>query len=144
MKSKIVAMGMALTAPMVFAKVTAYDKPVPAEVMLWAIAQVETGDDNSKIGRAGERSRWQLGMAEWYSHTGENFAYATFNPVLARQIAGQHLERLTTLLLKRGLLPTPSRLYRKWNPHASEETVQRIVNLCADPVIQTAMMEAGQ
>ena len=136
MKSKIVAMGLALAAPTAAASLPAYDKPVSADVMLWAIAQVETGDDNLKIGQAGERSRWQIGMAEWYSHTDENFAYATFNPLLARRIAESHLERLTALLVKRGLVPTPSRLYRKWNPHAPEDTIQRVVNLCADRILQ--------
>lgn len=44
-------------------------KSLDLSLLLKAIAQVESGNDDTKIGKAGERSRFQLMESVWIQHT---------------------------------------------------------------------------
>lgn len=88
--------------------------PLKAD-LLKAIGAVETGNDNSKIGRAGERSEFQLTYATWRRYTKKSFYLASTDPVLARQVAAMHLEHLKKVLLERGWDVTSFNLALLWN-----------------------------
>lgn len=55
-----------------------------------AIAEIETGNDPSAIGQAGERSAYQFMESTWYDRTDTPFVLATKDPDLAREVAIKH------------------------------------------------------
>ena len=80
---------------------------------LEAISMIETADRDAIVGRAGERSRYQIMPAVWKSYTGSR-DYA--NPEVARTIAERHLTMLEETYRKAtGREPSNFDLYVLWN-----------------------------
>lgn len=68
--SPIVLVGVTQHSPAkeVVVDVTSQPKSVDLSLLLHCIAQVESGDDDSKIGPKGERSRYQISERVWRQH----------------------------------------------------------------------------
>lgn len=80
---------------------------------LAAISMIETGDNDSAVGRAGEVSRYQIKPAIWHQYT-ESKTYR--DPKMSAKIAAQHLEELETAFRnKTGREPTDFDRYVMWN-----------------------------
>ncbi len=80
---------------------------------LAAISMLETGDNDRAVGKAGERSRYQLMPSTWRMYTTQK-DYT--NPVLAAKIAARHLEALeTNFRAKTHREPTDFDRYVLWN-----------------------------
>ena len=78
-----------------------------------AISMIETADRDMVVGRAGERSRYQIMPAVWKHYTASR-DYA--NPQVARAIAEKHLSVLEETYRKAtGREPSNFDLYVLWN-----------------------------
>lgn len=71
------------------------ESPAPApspdlEALLWAIRQVETGDNPRRVGSLGERSAYQFMRATWEQHTRWRFELNAQNPTIADEVARRH------------------------------------------------------
>lgn len=92
--------------------------PVPevidSERLLAAIAMVETGNDNSKLGKWGERSAWQFGKPTWRQYTTEPFHRASTDRLLSKRIADRHYQYLSTWLQRRKIAVTVRTLAAAW------------------------------
>ena len=103
-----------------------------------ALSMLETGDDDSMVGRAGEISRYQVMKSEWKTVTpSRNYT----NPELARQVAlkllDQRVQRFETIHQR---IPTDFEFYALWNAPTQAltgkisrvvaERCQRFANLC--------------
>jgi hypothetical protein len=62
--------------------------------LLWAIAAVETGHDDAAIGRAGERSQYQIMEVVWRQHE-PSLPHDRCAGQAATDVANQHLHWLT-------------------------------------------------
>ena len=83
--------------------------------MLAVIRQVETGDDSSVRGAAGERGAYQITPAVWHQHMGaQPFSDAAI-PAYADACALKHLRWLADGMRRAGVSPTPARLALAWN-----------------------------
>lgn len=114
----------------------------PRDTFLYAIRQVETGDNPAKVGRHGELGAYQFRRATWEQHTTTPFAWAR-NPIAAMTVAEAHYEWLKARLRLAGVSPTPYRLALAWNagvsaaihrhpPKASVDYANRVDNLYHD------------
>jgi hypothetical protein len=80
---------------------------------LEAISMIETADRDSVVGKAGERSRYQIMPKVWHSYTTSR-DYR--NPQLARAVAERHLAALEETFQKAtGRQPTDFDRYVLWN-----------------------------
>lgn len=61
-------------------------------VLLWAIAQVESGGNDRLIGTSGERSKYQISATVWRQHTKEPFSRCRGKR--ATEIATKHVRWL--------------------------------------------------
>lgn len=80
---------------------------------LFALGMIETGNEDSAVGSAGEVSRYQLSPQVWrnYSSCGD---YA--NPVVAAEVARMHWAFLANYFRNRsGRAPTDFDMYVLWN-----------------------------
>ncbi|MCM2304073.1 MAG: lytic transglycosylase domain-containing protein [Elusimicrobia bacterium] len=110
---------------------------VDIEALLRALAAVESGSDPRAIGRAGERSQWQIRPATWRQYTRAPFAAATTNEVLAQLVARTHLRTLLAVAERRHGAAwrhfTPhgraAEVARRWNPRAPAAYAKRVANL---------------
>jgi len=104
-----------------------------------ALSMIETGNNDSMVGRAGEISRYQVLKSEWSSIT-TSTRYT--DPELARQVALRLLEQRVQRfesIYKRP--PTDFEFYGLWNAPAQvlngrvsrvvQERCNRFVNLCS-------------
>jgi hypothetical protein len=80
---------------------------------LEAISMIETADRDTLVGRAGERSRFQIMPTVWkYYTTSRDYA----NPQVARTVAERHLSVLEATYRKAtGREPSDFDLYVLWN-----------------------------
>lgn len=69
----------------------AHARPLDLDAMLWAIRQVETGDNPRALGRLGERSAYQFRALTWRNYVRAPFRLATTNPHAADLVAARHL-----------------------------------------------------
>src|SRR5688572_24610538 len=80
---------------------------------LEAISMIETADRDSAVGKAGERSRYQIMPKVWHSYTSSR-DYR--NPQLARAVAERHLAMLEQSFQKAtGREPSDFDRYVLWN-----------------------------
>lgn len=77
--------------------------------LLWAIAAVETGHDDSAIGQAGERSQYQIMAATWRQHE-PTLPHTECRGEAAETVARSHL-----LWLVSRLGTDPLTLASAWN-----------------------------
>jgi hypothetical protein len=104
----------------VFAQPGNVDAALDEMRLLSAIAHVETGTTNTaracrKVGRAGERSAWQISRAVWNTYSSAPFTDASSSPRLASAVAAAHLRWLRLNLEKEGISATPFALALAWN-----------------------------
>lgn len=95
-------------------------KVLNEERMLQCIAQLETGATNTsravrKIGRAGERSAWQITPAVWAKYSTAPFTRASSDARLGNVVAAAHLRWLRLELRGAGVRVDPFRLALAWN-----------------------------
>lgn len=88
--------------------------------LLRAIAAVETGTTNlsrpcRKVGKAGERSAFQIKASVWKQYTRIPHAQASTDATLAHLIATLHLQTLKERLRSDNATPTVIRLAMLWN-----------------------------
>ncbi len=67
------------------------------------------------VGRAGERSRYQMLYTTWRTYTSESFAKASRDERLGRLVAMTHLRYLEITLKHQGLQATPRNLAQAWH-----------------------------
>lgn len=103
--------------------------------LLRAIAAVETGTTNlarpcRKIGRAGERSAWQIKASVWRQYTRIPFVHASTDATLAHLIALLHLQQLRERAKRDRLPATVWNLAYLWNAgrraHSYSENVKNL------------------
>ncbi len=104
-----------------------------------ALSMLETGDDDTMVGRAGEISRYQVMKSEWRSITSSR-SYT--DPSVARQVAlrllDQRVQRFESIYKRP---PTDFEFYALWNAPGQAlggrisrvvaERSQRFANLCS-------------
>lgn len=93
---------------------------VDEDRLLRCIAQLETGTTQiskpvRKVGRAGERSAWQITPAVWQEYTAAPFARASTDAKLGRVVAAAHLRRLHVDLRRRTGYVNTFTLALAWN-----------------------------
>lgn len=106
--------------------------------LLACIAEVETGNDDTKIGPCGSRSRYQIHRNTWYGYTDRNFEQHCWGST-ALEIAKLHLLWLNTNLAR----PTPYRLASAWHSglsttYPTSGYALRVHNLYHDSAFLTA------
>lgn len=106
---------------------------------LHALAQVETGDDDTLIGAAGERSRYQITEAAWETVSGKNTHWLCY---------GSNADRAAELLV-RGLCAKlhtqdPLTIASAWNQgilghraHGPNDHAQRVTALYYECLTET-------
>jgi hypothetical protein len=104
----------------VFTGPVAIAETVDASRLLRAIAQAETGvtdlsRGSRKVGKAGERSAWQMTAATWRSYTNAAFPRASTEPTLAHLVATIHLRHLSARLKEKGRAVSVYNLACAWN-----------------------------
>lgn len=66
---------------------------IDLQLLLDCIALVETGGDDTKVGKSGERSKYQIGEKVWYQN--ESLPHETYcHGVRARRVAAEHISWL--------------------------------------------------
>jgi hypothetical protein len=93
-----------------------------------AIAGVESRSDPRAIGRAGERTAYQITREVWEEETDLPWS-AAFDEYMAKLIALRHLKTLERRLLSRGVAVTPFSLALAWNPLGGADRARRVANL---------------
>lgn len=89
--------------------------PVTDEVMLNAIAQVETGDNAARVGRFGERTQVQILPATWREYSHLPFSASARHPAETERVARKYLSHIRARLRARGLPETPFYIAASWN-----------------------------
>jgi hypothetical protein len=80
---------------------------------LFALGMIETGNDDSEVGAAGEVSRFQIHPTVWKAYS-KNFDYR--NPEVSVQVAQQHWAKLAGYFAeKTGRQPSDFDMYVLWN-----------------------------
>ncbi len=92
---------------------------IPDDVMLTAIAAVETGNDAAKCGRYGERSQLQILPTTWRKFSHLPHASAATNPAETDRVARAYLALIRSRLRARGLPESPFFIAAGWNAGAS-------------------------
>ncbi len=69
-------------------------------ILLAALAVVESDSTDTAIGKAGERSRYQITASVWYEHTMEPFSSARIRGI-AERVALDHIQHCIEPALKR-------------------------------------------
>ncbi len=64
--------------------------PVDFDVLLWAIAEVETGNNDRKVGKCGSRSKFQISEKVWRQWAG-NRSFSFCRGAEAKDCALEHL-----------------------------------------------------
>lgn len=83
--------------------------------LLWAIAAVETGFDDAAIGRAGERSQYQISEVVWLEYQ-DLLAFSECRGEAAEAVARAHVEWLMQRWLRESVCADPVLLIASaWN-----------------------------
>ena len=84
-------------------------------LLLWAIAERDSGNNPDAIGSRGEFTRYQFMPETWRHYTDATPEQARRNPEIADAVARMHLADLKDELRRGGLKPTPRLLALAWN-----------------------------
>lgn len=88
---------------------------IDVAAMLWAIRQVESGDNPFVVGALGERSAYQFLQSTWVEYTNVNFVGgASCDSPLVRAIAERHLNRICARLFSNGRPADPAIIAAAW------------------------------
>jgi hypothetical protein len=99
-------------APGISVPVTA---PVSDDVLLSAIATVETGNNPARLGHRGERSQLQILPQTWRRYSRLPHSQAAVNPAETDRVARAYLAAIRQRLKERGLPETPYFIAAAWN-----------------------------
>lgn len=107
-------------------------------IILACLSMIESGDNDLAVGKAGERSRFQITEAAWKATHYIPFESGSKRPVIAEVVA-RHIikERIEAFKILFSKDPTPFEIYVLWNApaqigHPSKvvaEKAQRFENL---------------
>lgn len=100
--------------------------------ILYALAAVESGGNPKAIGRAGERSQYQITEAAWREEVDIPFEKATEDPQVAYWVAIWRVRRIVRDLEHRHAAVTPQAIAHAWNPGAPPDYAERVANLYFD------------
>jgi hypothetical protein len=85
------------------------------EAMLWALRQVETGENPKAIGPFGERSAYQFLPSTWAEYTDAKFEqWASSDAPLVHRVAKRHLARICAALFREQQLAEPAMIAAAW------------------------------
>jgi len=102
-------------------------QPVILDRLLVAIGMVESNDNPKAIGKAGERSRWQISRDVWKETTGLPFDRAQFD-AYAYPVARAHLIALKWRLTEAHVPITVKSLALAWNGGATAAILGKLEN----------------
>jgi hypothetical protein len=114
---------------------------IDPELVLRAIAEVETRSNPRRVGQLGERGMYQFRRETWRQHTAEDFRRA-HHPEISTTVARRHYDWITRELRHRGYEGTPYEVALAWNaglhrvlsgrvPSRSRHYAERVANLAA-------------
>jgi hypothetical protein len=89
--------------------------PVSDDVLLSAIAAVETGNNPSRLGHYGERTQLQILPETWREFSRLPHSRAAANPAETERVARAYLQVIRHRLEARGLPQTPYYIAAGWN-----------------------------
>ena len=143
----ILAAAVALVAPLLRAKSA---EGIDAAVLIEAIADVESGNNPSVIGKLGERGRCQFRRSVWQAYTNAEFiAWAPHDCPFTRDIERRHLAWLCKELERQGHALDPALIAAAWRYGVTraarfirDEAAQRAANLYWDKLKSRARREA--
>lgn len=105
------------------------------EVMIEAIARIETGNDWRAVGRLGERGRCQFMARTWREYSRIDFRTASVDCDESRRVERAHLDRICRTLRETGLPVDAGHVAAAWRFGASmaarfvrSDSAQRTVN----------------
>lgn len=111
----LVSVSLGFAAP----EVTFTPPPAPAqvsdEVLLSAIAQVETGNNSRRLGRYGERTQLQILPQTWREYSRLPHSASATNPAETDRVARAYLAHIRARLKARKLPQTPYFIAAAWN-----------------------------
>lgn len=121
-------------------------KPVSDDVLLSAIATVETGNNPYRLGRYGERTRLQIMPETWREYSRLPHSAAASNRAETDRVARAYLKVIRERLKERGLPQTPYYIAACWNAgpswrHLSSGTVayaHRVENVVEERLAERA------
>jgi hypothetical protein len=113
--------------------------PVSDDVLLSAIAEVETGNNSAMVGHSGERTRLQIAPETWVRFSRLPHSVAAANPQETDRVARAYLASIRSRLKSRGVPPTPFFMAAAWNvgpgwsslPSSTIAYAERVANLVA-------------
>lgn len=82
---------------------------------LRAIAIVETNNDNSAVGKAGERGKYQFMRATWDQYARVSHSECAKHPDEIERVARQHLNWIKKTLAKNGMTVNVENCAAIWN-----------------------------
>ncbi len=129
-----------------FALGAVFVPPAPAtvsdDVMLSAIADVETGNNAAKRGHRGERSQLQILPETWREYSRLPHSAAATNPEETDRVARAYLNVIRKRLRSRGLPETPFFIAAGWNAGPGWKRLHQSTIAYAERV--TNIVEASQ
>src|SRR5882724_174932 len=113
--------------------------PVSDDVLLSAIAEVETGNNSALVGHSGERTRLQIAPETWVRFSRLPHSVAASHPQETDRVARAYLASIRSRLKARGLPATPFFMAAAWNvgpgwnrlPSRTIAYAERVENLVA-------------
>lgn len=113
--------------------------PTPAsdQMLLAAIAEVETSNNSAKVGTHGERTRLQIAPTTWARFSRLPHSAAASHPEETDRVARVYLAYIRTRLKSRGVPETPFFIAAAWNvgpgwktlPSSTVSYAERVANL---------------
>lgn len=141
MKSLLIAMSLLLVSTGVSAGVISFSPaaPVSDDVLLSAIAEVETGNNSAMVGQSGERTRLQIAPETWVRFSRLPHSAAATHPQETDRVARAYLASIRSRLKSRGVPVTPFFIAAAWNagpgwsslPASTIAYADRVANLVA-------------
>jgi len=112
-------------------------KPASDEILLAAIAEVETGNNSAVLGHYGERTRLQILPDTWRRFSHLPFSASAANRAETDRVARAYLASIRERLRSRGLPETPFFIAAGWNAGPGWKTLssgtvsyaERVANL---------------
>jgi hypothetical protein len=127
-------------------------KVISDDVLLSAIATVETGNNPARLGHSGERTQLQIMPGTWRKFSRIPHSQAAANPVETDRVARAYLAQIRARLQSRGLPETPFFIAAAWNAGPGWKTLtsgtisyaERVANIVgATPVNETTAVVAA-
>lgn len=89
--------------------------PVNHDVLLAVIAEIESGTDSTKVGKAGERGMYQITAGVWKQHAKISPFRDAHKPHVSKIVAERHLAWLEREIAEKGYEVTAETLALCWN-----------------------------